>query len=464
MARRIFCCNFWQWAGLLSAIVLALPAFQATAGATEPTHLPDAQRAPVAVAARIEQLGAISRLTVDLSARPLISANVLASPDRVVIDMPEVNFQIDPATVKTPSGASGGLIKAFRFGLFAAGKSRVVIDLTGPARIEKAEVVAVADGDPARLIVDLAKTDVASFRAAALQAAKLPSAVAAAPAPSKDPSTKPVIVIDPGHGGIDGGANGADGAVEKTVVFDFADALRKRLEAGGRYRVVMTRDGDVFVALGERVRIARESAAQLFVSVHADSLADKSDVTGATVYTASDQASDAEAARVAEKENAADAAAGLQADSDTNDVSDILFDLTRRETKTYSRLFSRTLVNYLKGSARLNKNPERAAGFKVLKAPDVPSVLLELGYLSSQKDIHSLVSPEWRDKATANVAQAIDSFFAPRLKLSPSQQSSDSHAEVATGALSAPLSSAAGGARLLPSQTFLRGSVAPAPH
>jgi N-acetylmuramoyl-L-alanine amidase len=464
LARPIFCCNFWQWAGLLSAIVLALPAFQATAGATEPTHLPDAQRAPVAVAARIEQLGAISRLTVDLSARPLISANVLASPDRVVIDMPEVNFQIDPATVKTPSGASGGLIKAFRFGLFAAGKSRVVIDLTGPARIEKAEVVAVADGDPARLIVDLAKTDVASFRAAALQAAKLPSAVAAAPAPSKDPSTKPVIVIDPGHGGIDGGANGADGAVEKTVVFDFADALRKRLEAGGRYRVVMTRDGDVFVALGERVRIARESAAQLFVSVHADSLADKSDVTGATVYTASDQASDAEAARVAEKENAADAAAGLQADSDTNDVSDILFDLTRRETKTYSRLFSRTLVNYLKGSARLNKNPERAAGFKVLKAPDVPSVLLELGYLSSQKDIHSLVSPEWRDKATANVAQAIDSFFAPRLKPSPSQQSSDSHAEVATGALSAPLSSAAGGARLLPSQTFLRGSVAPAPH
>jgi N-acetylmuramoyl-L-alanine amidase len=447
-------------------------------------------------------------LTVDLSARPLISANVLVDPDRVVIDMPEVNFQIDPATVKPfVNAAPGSLIKGFRFGLFAPGKSRIVIDLTGPARVEKAEVVAIADGDPSRLTIELVKTDAASFRAAASQATKLPVQSARPPTAMPAPlSIKPVIVIDPGHGGIDGGANGIDGSVEKAVVFEFATALRRRLESNGRYQVVMTRESDVFVALGERVRIARDSAAQLLVSIHADTLSDKTEVTGATIYTASDQASDAEAARVAENENAADAAAGLQADAETTDVSDILFDLTRRETKTYSRLFSRTLVNYLKGSARLNKNPERAAGFKVLKAPDVPSVLLELGYLSSQKDVHSLSSPEWRDKTTANIVQAIDAFFAPRQHAAPTESSGQAssgqassgqassgqassgqassgqassgqasageaatgsgqgHGEVAAGTLASPLETATGGAKLRPNHSFLRGSVAPAPH
>jgi N-acetylmuramoyl-L-alanine amidase len=420
--------------------------------------------APVAVAARIEQIGSVSRLTVDLSAPPAISANVLVDPNRVVIDLPEVNFQIDPATVKPQTVASGGLIKAFRFGQFAPGRSRIVIDLFGPAKIDKAEVARIADGDPSRLVVELSKTDMASFRAAAAPAAK-----AAPPAPSgkalgkeggtnKDAAARPVIVIDPGHGGIDSGANGVNGTVEKSIVFDFAEALRRRLEAGGRYRIVMTRESDVFVALSDRVRIARDSAAQLLVSIHADMLAESADVTGATIYTASEKASDAEAARVADKENAADSVAGLQAETEGNEVSDILFDLTRRETRTYSRLFSRTLVNYLKGATRLNKNPERAAGFKVLKAPDIPAVLLELGYLSNEKDVRVLTAPDWRERMIGHVAQAIDAFFAPRLRpVAP--------ADPVTGTFSSSsvMDAATGGARLS-SRPLLRGAVAPAPH
>ena len=141
----------------------------------------------------------------------------------------------------------------------------------------------------------------------------------------------------------------------------------------------MTRSDDVFVPLVGRVQIARDAKAALMVSIHADTLPETSDVSGATVYTVSDKASDAYAAKVAAKENAADAAAGGEGQGDTADVNDILFDLTRQETRAYSHVFARTLVNYWKVAGRLNKNPQRAAGFVVLKAPDVPSVLLELG-------------------------------------------------------------------------------------
>jgi N-acetylmuramoyl-L-alanine amidase len=178
--------------------------------------------------------------------------------------------------------------------------------------------------------------------------------------------------------------------------------------------VLMTRTSDVFVPLGERVRIARTSGAALFVSVHADTLAGEPGVSGATVYTASDKASDAEAARVAESENQADLVAGLDSSEEQSEVSDILFDLTRRETRAFSHVFARTLVGYWKEIGRLNKNPQRSAGFRVLKAPDVPSVLLELGYLSSEKDLTGLVAPAWRQKAAGTVAKAIDRFFQSR--------------------------------------------------
>ncbi len=391
------------------------------------------------------QANDMTRLVFDLSASVAPRAFVLADPNRVIIDLPEVNFQIDPSagrsavdTAKKPVGKAAarnlpkgkpveaasvkslaGVISSFRFGRFAAGKSRVVIELAEPARIVRIESEDGKDGQGARLVLDLARTDIASFALSAAEGARLSlkpreEEKLAATVPAGN-DVRPVVVIDPGHGGIDVGAHGASSTLEKTIVFDFAKSLAARLKASDRYRVVMTRDEDIFVSLSERVKIARSAGAALFVSIHADTLSDAASVSGATVYTVSDKASDAEAARVAENENMADAAGGLDGVDDVTDVSDILFDLTRRETRAYSHVFARTLIGYIKEHARLNKNPQRAAGFRVLKAPDVPSVLLELGYLSSERDLTQLRSLEWREKTAASVSRAVDEFFAGRL-------------------------------------------------
>jgi N-acetylmuramoyl-L-alanine amidase len=223
-----------------------------------------------------------------------------------------------------------------------------------------------------------------------------------------------VIVLDPGHGGIDPGAAAA-GMFEKDIVFAYADILRRRLEAGGRYRVVMTRDHDVFVPLGDRVRIARAAKADLFISIHADSISGGQEVRGLTVYTGSERASDADSAKLADRENRADAAAGADAAEGPDEVLDILQDLTLRETRVFSHGFATRLVGELESVARLNKNPYRQAGFRVLRAHDVPSVLVELGYLTSRKDFDLITSEEWRERAAAAMTTAIDRFFATRL-------------------------------------------------
>lgn len=378
---------------------------------------------PVATAARLEENGDKARLVFELSAPLDAAAFVLAGPARVIVDLPQIEFALDPETGKPAKrahhrrgrGKPRGLVVSFRFGQLGEGKSRIVIDLGAPARILRAtSEKSDGDGKP-RLVIELTKTDRASFRAAvqSARAALTEQSHSMRGQKLEAAAGKPIVVIDPGHGGIDSGAI-VNGLVEKNLVFDFAKAVKAKLEADGRFTTVMTRDDDSFVPLSERVRMAREGNAALFVSIHADTLSDAADVAGATIYTVSDRASDKEAARVAEKENQSDAAAGLDGTEDSGDVSDILFDLTRRETRAYSHVFARTLVNYWKVAGRLNKNPQRSAGFRVLKAPDVPSVLLELGYLSNQKDDLSLASPEWRDQASSRVAEAIEAFFSAR--------------------------------------------------
>ena len=372
---------------------------------------------PIATAFRIEQSEDRTKLIFALSTAVDAAVFVLADPDRVIVDLPQTDFQLDPESGKLASGPhqKTGLIAAFRFGQLAPGKSRIVIDLLAPAKVLRA-ACEKNDGDGRiNLVVELAKTDRASF-GAAVQTARMQLEAQALTKETPTPQTasaKPVIMIDPGHGGIDRGAV-VKGLVEKDLVFDFAKDLAAKLEMDGRFKVVMTRDDDSFVPLSERVRMARDSNAALFVSIHADTLSDASDVSGATVYTVSDRASDAEAERVAQKENQADAAAGLDKTEDASDVSDILFDLTRRETRAYSHYFAHTLANYWRVAGRLNKNPQRSAGFRVLKAPDVPSVLLELGYLSNKNDGLALSSAEWRDKASGQVAEAIKAFFSAR--------------------------------------------------
>lgn len=391
----------------------ALLAAAGTTARAENVGLPGAAM-PVAVGVRLERLPQGARLLFDLSRVVDAKAFVLENPDRVVVDMPPVNFQIDPAVGDV--GRAGGLVKAFRFGAYRAGHARVVIDLAGPAEVRGVSATSIAGRDAAHLAIQLGRTDRSSFHAAALQGAASEAAAAGQTAPvvPVTSDTKPVVVIDPGHGGIDPGASGLNGLVEKNLTFDFASALAAKLRATGRYTVLMTRTGDTFVSLRDRVKFTRDSRAALFVSIHADTVAEGDVVSGATVYTASDRASDAEAARVADNENKADQEAGLEAATDASDVNDILFDLTRRETRTFSHAFQRTLAGYWQKIAHLNKNPERAAGFWVLKAPDVPSVLLELGYLSSASDVAALTSPQWRDRTTNAIAASIDTFFEAR--------------------------------------------------
>jgi N-acetylmuramoyl-L-alanine amidase len=400
--------------GIIAAVslllVAAMPAAAQRAVARAPAVASDLY--PVATDTRLGGDDHQTRFVLDLNRKIELRAFTLADPYRVVIDIPQVTFKLPAKT-----GESGrGLVKAFRYGLVMQGGSRVVLDVSKPVRIEKAFVLDAAEGQPARLVIDLAATDRDTFmRMLALDNKPLPVPKLERDAPNKgDP--RPIVVLDPGHGGIDHGTRAGSGELEKSIVLDFALLLRDQLEKTGKYRVVMTRTDDTFVPLGERVRMARQRNAALFISIHADALRKgEGEAQGATVYTVSDTASDAEAARLAENENRADVIAGIDLSHEPDDVADILIDLAQRETKTFSVHFAKTLVTELKNVARLHKHPLKAAGFKVLKAPDVPSILLELGYVSSKDDLKQLTSGAWRTRTASSIVQAIDTFFTTRL-------------------------------------------------
>jgi N-acetylmuramoyl-L-alanine amidase len=353
-----------------------------------------------------------TRLIVDLTGSVTQTSFILADPNRVVIDLPEVDFALPAAA----GHAGRGLVSAYRFGLIAPGKSRIVLDLTEPATIDKAFVLDPADGQPARLVIDLVKATRPQMLAAIAAQQKPLAEAEPAGKPAGGQAGLPVIVIDPGHGGIDSGAVSPKGEAEKAIVLGFAKTLAAKLTETGHYKAVLTRDDDSFVSLSGRIDVARANNAALFISIHADTLPDPFGVRGATIYTLSDTASDAESARYAEKENRADLIAGVDLSAEPDDVADILIDLTRRETKSFSNQFAKLLTDAFKEAATLNKNPRRFAGFKVLKAPDVPSVLLELGYLSNRQDAALLTSEDWRAKAATAVTGAIDGFFTSRAR------------------------------------------------
>lgn len=398
----------------------AIPA--ANAVESQPPQPTVAQALPVASGVRVAGDNKQTRFIIDLDRKIDVRAFVLGDPYRVVVDIPQVTFDLPAGT-----GASGrGLIRAFRYGLVMPGGSRVVFDLTGPAKIEKAHVIDAANGQPARLVVELAAVEPAAFKVSQAGDDKIQlrpaiadagsSETTGATGPAKTADSRPVIVIDPGHGGVDNGTQAATGEAEKTLVLDFAKALRDRIEKSGKFRVVMTRDDDTFIPLGERVKIARSHMASLFISIHADALPKREgDAQGATIYTLSDRASDAEAERLAEAENKADAIAGINLTEEPAEVADILIDLTQRETRAFSNRFAKTLANEMKTVARMHKHPLKSAGFKVLKAHDVPSVLVELGYVSNKDDLQHLVSENWRSRTVGSVAQAVDAFLGKRV-------------------------------------------------
>ena len=383
-------------------------------GTLPPQAAAEADSLPAATDVRVAGDDKLTRFVVDLTQKIDVTAFALANPYRIVVDLPQIAFRLPPKAAEQ----SRGLVKAFRYGLIMQGGSRIVLDTKGPVRVEKAFVLEATGDQPARLVIDMTVTDRDSFMRAVSLETRAPRSPQVKPseAPKSAGDPRPLIVLDPGHGGIDNGAKAASGELEKDVVLNFAQTLRARLEASHKYQVAMTRSDDTFIALAERVKFARAHGAALLVSIHADAIPkSEGQAEGATVYTLSENASDAEAARLAESENKADVIAGVDLTAEPGDVANILVDLAQRETKTYSAQFARTLVGELKTTARLHKNPLKAAGFKVLTAPDVPSVLVELGYMSTKNDQKLLTSADWQAKTAAALAQAIDTYFAPRL-------------------------------------------------
>ena len=508
--------------GLLAAGFILLACLLASLiPSAQAQHVPG--HAVTAYAARVAGDQKKTRFVLDLERQLAYTVVVLSDPFRVVIDMPEVAFDLPPEI-----GQQGrGLVTRYRYGRLDHGKSRVVIDVTGPVLIDKTFMVEPEAGGPARLVLDLIATDEKTYalirdrlkprdrapeavadaprqdlsrtdrtearnvpppadrmvrpplprprpalqqvsavtppadeaaqvhRAPPASAAQTVAAIAPAvsgsvtdqpatgapadkapaapladavvepsasfagpvlggsqvkPRPPVQKKGKPVVVIDPGHGGIDPGAIGSTGSREKDIVLGFAKVLRDTLAATGRYDVRMTRSDDRFIPLAKRVAFARSNQAELFISIHADSLK-RGVAHGATVYTLSEQASDKEAAETAASENKADLVGGIIDDGDSGELADILADLVHLETRNHSLYFAKTLVGTLDGKTPLNTKPHRTAGFRVLRAPDVPSVLLELGYLSSREDEQRMASDAWRRKVAKAMVSAVDRFF-----------------------------------------------------
>ncbi|MDP3895712.1 MAG: N-acetylmuramoyl-L-alanine amidase [Mesorhizobium sp.] len=356
-----------------------------------------------------------TRIVLHFDREPTVKWFLLRGPHRIVIDLPESVFAIDQGDLKPR-----GLVTGVRYGHLEEGRSRLIISGKGPFAVEALQVLANETSPGFRLVVDMAAASAAVFDTALSIQADKTGSTSAAPKGDRLVATagsaprKFTIAIDPGHGGIDGGAESAAGTIEKEITLAFGLELKALLEATGTYNIIMTRDKDEFLRLDDRVRIARQAGADLFISIHADTIGVRG-VHGATVYTVSDRASDAEAKALAERENLADSVAGVDDGGENRQVVDILADLARRETHAFSIRFARSLVGQLSSAIELIKNPHRQAGFKVLRAPDVPSVLVELGYLSNARDEERLIDPEWRKKAVKSISSAITGFASARL-------------------------------------------------
>ena len=386
--------------------------------AAPPAAAAEASGGVIATDARVVGDDARTRFVADLSQTVDVIVFTMADPYRVIIDLPDVRF-----TMPRGMGSTGrGLVSAFRYGQIAPGKSRIVLDMTGPVGLDRSFFVPPVDGQPGRLVVDVVPSTRAEFLEIARRHRKPEPAIGIAPRADRlDAAGRKAgdvrIVLDPGHGGIDSGAVGASGTLEKTLVLDFARSLAERLRATGRYEVIMTRDDDAFVPLRKRVEFARAHDADLFLSVHANSFLGGIEVKGATVYTLSEKASDKVAAAVAASENRADILAGMDIpEEDSDQVKDILLDLTRRETKNFGIVFAKNMIAELRARGiTLTNEPRKEASFIVLEAPDIPSALIELGYLSNQEEEARIKSPGWQEQAADAMVRAVDGYFNTRL-------------------------------------------------
>jgi N-acetylmuramoyl-L-alanine amidase len=373
-----------------------------------------AEAAPEVTAVRVGVESDATRLVLQLSEPVSYNLFTLTGPDRVVVDLPQMTWrateEIDPR----------GLVARLRVGLFKPGTSRLVLDLNGPARVQQAMLLPGGLGP--RLVVDLepAAGGLARPMLARVQPAAASVPFTAPGAAIARQAVKPVIAIDAGHGGADPGAIGVHGTYEKHVTLAAARELKAQLEATGRYKVVLTRRSDVFIRLRDRVMRARKAGADLFISLHADSIGSP-DIRGLSVYTLSERASDKEAAALAVRENKADLIAGVDLSGvEAPEVVNILIDLAQRETMNLSARYASMLVDDLGDRVALLRDTHRFAGFAVLKAPDVPSVLIELGYLSNPTEERMLADRDYRARLIGAIVRATERFFSYKDSLSRS--------------------------------------------
>ena len=418
----------WRDGPVLRSAFLALAAVLCMGSGPRPA----AAGQTVVTDLRVGENAKTTRFVLDLTGRVEFRVFTLADPYRVVIDLPAVAWRLPVR----PLPERRGLLAKLRYGLFKPGISRVVLDMNGPAAVDKAFLLVPAGVHAYRLVLDLVPTS----RAAFLKRAGRPDARAASltpvparprpgygtaktavpPPPLRKPrradkprraESKPGIVIDPGHGGIDPGTTSVGGIYEKHVTLAVAREMKAQLERTGRFRVVLTRERDIFLRLRDRVAKGRDAGARLFMSIHADAIKNRK-VRGLSVYTLSERASDKEAEALAEKENKADLIAGIDLTHETPEVANILIDLAQRESMNESVRFASLLIKELRRKTRVLRRSHRFAGFAVLKAPDVPSVLLEVGFLSNREDEKALRSKKYRAKLAAAVVRAVDGYFA----------------------------------------------------
>jgi N-acetylmuramoyl-L-alanine amidase len=372
---------------------------------------------------RLGNHGAFTRVVLDLSEQVRFSLFTLADPYRVVVDLPEVDWQFREQGVF----GGGGLVAALRYGLFQPGNSRIVFDLNVPAGVRQAFVLPPGGDAGWRFVLDLERVSHGQFVQAAGPAHRIGSldwkaeevAYVAPPDPTapRPVHRKPVIVLDPGHGGVDPGAIGVSGVYEKNITLAAGREFKKILEKTGRYTVHLTRDRDVFLKLRDRIRIGRGHDADLFISLHADAMK-KSTVRGLSVYTLSEKSSDAEAAALAEAENKADIIAGIDLSGESPEVTNILIDLAQRESMNLSSRMAETMIEELRREVTLLRRTHRYAGFAVLKAPDVPSILIEMGYLSNPDEERLLRTSTYRGKLAEALTRSVDAYFAQVQKAS----------------------------------------------
>jgi N-acetylmuramoyl-L-alanine amidase len=421
LARRAFC-------GVLAAVLAA--AAVCPAYAIDPAQRQDelqvAAAVPLAPAPVPAHRVMGTRFVIGLDSKVDYQVFSLSNPNRVIVELPEVNVQLPTLAGNMPAG----LVKSFRAGLAAPGKTRVVIDVTQPVVVESSKIAKEKDGQFRLALVILpADAGVANQprgfaqpsglgAIGLLQQPPLPRR-AESPKERAAKTFKPIIVLDPGHGGYDSGAEKL-GTIEKDVVLAFGLVLRDLLEKTGRYKVMMTRSDDTFIPLDERTAYAERNKANLFIAIHADYSDEGSRARGATIYSLRDgvaksleRSAKGNSAEKVLTEGEIDTVKSANGDVDT--VKDILADLANRDLElTHERtgMFAKTVIETMGGSTPLRTEPEQQAAFRVLKTAQFPSVLIELAYVTNREDANNLKSDGWREKVAQSIVTAIDNYFS----------------------------------------------------